>query len=495
MNFYQDIDPNSITHIIYATMRKFDLTVIGSGPGGYIAAIRAAQLGMNVAIIERDNYGGTCLNWGCIPSKAILKCAEMYSHFTHSEDYGITHKGLSYDYSKVIAKSRNASASLSKGVEYLLKKNKITSIKGIGRLTGQHNVAILGENADEIESDKILLATGSVPRTIPGLEIDKKIVMTSDEAIMHKEIPDSVVIIGGGYIGAEFAYVYNSFGSKVTIIEMEKNILPGADEEVAKEAQKIFQKSGMDVLTNTKFKSLKKNKTSATITIEDIESGKESTIKASMVLVSIGRKAVANAAPSSFSFYETGDKLGLDDVGIELDQFGHIKTDENYMTTCSNIYAIGDVIGPPMLAHKASEEGVVAVERMKGLDTKVHYDRIPGCVYCQPEIAMVGLTEKQAKDQGYHIDVGKFPYKAIGKAVATGDTEGFVKIISDSKTGEILGGHMIGQGATEMIAEIGIAQTLESTPYEIAITSHAHPTLSEAVMEAALGALGRQRNF
>ncbi len=340
-----------------------------------------------------------------------------------------------------------------------------------------------------------MLATGSVPRTIPGLKIDKKIVMTSDEAIMHRKIPDSIVIIGGGYIGAEFAYVYNSFGSKVTIVEMEDHILPGADEEVAKEAEKIFKKQGMDILTSTKYKSLKKTKTTATVTVEDLKTGKDKNIKASMVLVSIGRKAVANAAPTSFSYYETGDKLGLDELGIDLDDFGHIKTDENYMTTCSNIYAIGDVIGPPMLAHKASEEGVVAVERMNNINSKVHYNRIPGCVYCQPEIAMIGLTEKQAKDQGFNVDIGKFPYKAIGKAVATGDTNGFVKIISDSKTGEILGGHIIGQGATEMIAEIGIAQTLESTPLEIAITSHAHPTLSEAVMEAALGALGRQRNF
>lgn len=476
-------------------MEKFDLTVIGSGPGGYIAAIRAAQLGMKVAIIERDKPGGTCLNWGCIPSKAILKCAEMYSHFEHSQDYGISHKGLSFDYSKVIEKSRNASSTLSKGVEFLLKKNKITSYSGTGTLVGKNRVAVSGDNSVEIESERILLATGSVPKTIPGMEIDKKIIMTSDEAIMHKEVPKSVLIIGGGYIGAEFAYVYNSFGSKVTIVEMEKQMMPGADEEVANEAEKIFKKQGMKILTSTKYKSVKKNKSSATVTVEDMGSGKESEIKADMVLVSIGRKAVANAAPTSFSYYEKGDSLGLSDVGVELDDSGHIKVDENYMTTCSGIYAIGDVIGPPMLAHKASEEGVIAVERMKGMESVVHYNRIPGCVYCQPEVAMIGLTESRAKEQGYDIDIGKFPFKAVGKAVAVGETDGFVKIISDRRTGEILGGHIIGQGATEMIAEIGIAQTLESTPLEIAITSHAHPTLSEAVMEAALGSLGRTRNF
>lgn len=477
-------------------MKKFDLTIIGSGPGGYVAAIRAAQLGMNVAVIERDKPGGVCLNWGCIPSKAILKCAEVYNYIINSEKYGIKTSGVSYDYSKVVGKSRDASTTLNKGVEFLLGKNNITLLKGVGKIIKENQVAVLNKENLEIQTDKILIATGSVPRTIPGLEIDRKVVMTSDEAIMNREIPKSVVIIGGGYIGVEFAYVYNSFGSKVTIVEMEKNIIPGADEEVAIELQKVFKRHGVEIRCGTKYKSIKKQRTSATVTVQDIETGEEENIKTSLVLVAIGRKAVANTALSSFSHYGKSDGLGLGEVGVELDSVGFIKTDKDYMTTKNGIYAIGDVIGPPLLAHKASEEGVVAVEIMNGIKkSKVHYNRIPGCVYCQPEVGMIGLTEKQAKEQGFDYSVGKFPFKAAGKAVAVGDTEGFVKILSDKKTNEILGAHIIGSGATELIAELGLASSLEATPLEIAYTSHAHPTLSEAVMEAALGTLGRTRHL
>ncbi len=474
---------------------KYDLVVIGSGPGGYVSAIRAAQLGMKTAVIERDNPGGVCLNWGCIPSKAIIKCAEVYNYFQSSENYGISHKGLSFDYSKVIDKSRGASSSLNKGVEFLLKKNKIDLIKGAAKLLRPGAIGIAGDEDSEIQGQKILLATGSVPRTIPGMEIDGKIVMTSDEAIMNRSVPKNIVIIGGGYIGVEFAYVYNSFGSKVTIVEMAPNIIPGADEDISKELEKSFKKRGIEILTSTAYKSIKKTKTGAKITVADVGSGEEKTLSKEIVLVAIGRKAVANSAPTSFSFYGSGDSLGLDELGIETDEQGFIKTDESYSTTCSGVYAIGDVNGPPLLAHKASDEGVVAVERMNGLETRVHYDNIPGCVYCQPEVASVGLTKKQANDSGYNLSVGTFPFKAVGKAVAVGETEGFVKIISNKDNGEILGAHIIGHGATELIAELGTAKTLESTPYEIATTSHAHPTLSEAVMEAALAAMGRRRNF
>lgn len=474
---------------------KYDLVVIGSGPGGYVSAIRAAQLGMKTAVVERDNPGGVCLNWGCIPSKAIIKCAEVYNYFKDSEDYGISHKGLSFDYSKVIDKSRGASSSLNKGVEFLLKKNKIDLIKGAAKLLRPGAVGIAGDEDSEIQAQKILLATGSVPRTIPGLEIDGKTVLTSDEAIMNRRIPKTIAIIGGGYIGVEFAYVYNSFGSKVTIVEMAPNIIPGADEDISRELESSFRKRGMEVLVSTAYKGIKKTKSGAKITVADVVSGEEKTVDAETVLVAIGRKAVANSAPTSFSFYGSGDPIGLDELGIETDEQGFIKTDESYSTTCSGVYAIGDVKGPPLLAHKASDEGVVCVERMNGMDTRVHYNNIPGCVYCQPEVASVGLTEKQAKDGGYNISVGTFPFKAVGKAVAVGETEGFVKIISDNENGEILGAHIIGHGATELIAEIGTAKTLESTPFEIATTSHAHPTLSEAVMEAALSAMGRSRNF
>ena len=476
-------------------MEKFDLTVIGSGPGGYIGAIRAAQLGMRVAVIERDKPGGVCLNWGCIPSKSILKSAEVYGYFNHSEDFGIQHKGLTYDFSKVIDKSRKASSTLNKGVEYLLKKNKITFFSGVGKLLTNNKVGVSGDRDEiEIDTDKIMIATGSVPVTLPGLEIDGKLVMTSDEAIFHREVPDSVVVIGGGYIGAEFAYVYNSFGSKVTIVEMMDHILPGADKEVALELQRLFKKNGMTILTGTKFKDINKKKKTVDVILENVSNQMETKITTSMVLVAVGRRPVANDAPSSLSFYKKSADIGLSDLRIELDGRGFIKTDDNYMTTCSNVYAIGDIIGPPLLAHKASEEGVVAVEMMAGLKSKVHYNNIPGCVYCQPEVATIGLTQEQVQDHGYNYNVGKFPFRATGKAVGTGETDGFVKILSDKSTGEILGTHIIGHGATELIAEIGVARTLESTSLEIALTSHAHPTLSEAVMEAALAVMGRSRN-
>ncbi len=477
-------------------MDKYDLTIIGSGPGGYVAAIRAAQLGRKVSIIERDYPGGVCLNWGCIPSKAILKCAEVYQNFLHSEDYGITTKGLSFDYSKVIQKSRNASSALTKGVEFLMKKNKIDLFKGTGKLIDKNKVGIIGEK-DEIElvSNNILICTGSGPRVIPGIEVDGKMIMTSDEAIKSTDFPKSVVIIGGGYIGAEFAYVYNSFGSKVTIIEMAENLIPGADKEVAKTLEKIFKRSGMDVFTSTKYKSYKKTKTQVEVVVENVKDGKEQAIKSSQMLIAIGRKAVANDAPTSYAYYKESKDIGLKSLNIELNNHGFIKTNDDYETTCSNIYAIGDVIGPPLLAHKASEEGVVAVEKMNGIDSKVHYNTIPSCVYCQPEIGSVGYTEEQIKELGIKYDVGKFPFKAAGKAVAVGDTEGFVKILTDARTGEVLGSHIIGHGATEMIGELTIAKALESTAFEIAETSHAHPTLSEAIMEAALGTMGRTRNM
>jgi len=490
------IDPKAIEYIIILTMEKFDLTVIGSGPGGYVGAIRAAQLGMRVAIIERDRPGGVCLNWGCIPSKSILKCAEVYEYFKNSSEFGITHKGLSYDFSKVIDKSRGASDKLTNGVEYLLKKNKITLFNGIGKIINNGKVGVTGENDQvEIDTEKILIATGSVPVTLPGLEVDGKLVMTSDEAIFHPEVPPSVVVIGGGYIGAEFAYVYNSFGSKVTIVEMMDHLLPGADRDVARDLERSFKKSGMTIMTGTKYKNVNKKRKTVDVILEDIKKGTESTVSASMVLVAVGRRPIANDAPTSLSFYKKTGDIGLSDARVELDERGFIKTDDSYMTTSSNIYAIGDVIGPPLLAHKASEEGVAAVEMMAGLNSKVHYGNIPGCVYCQPEIAMLGMTEEQVKGKGYEYNVGKFPFKAVGKAVGTGETDGFVKIISDKKTGEILGSHIIGHGATELIAEVAVGRTLETTPYEIAVTSHAHPTLSEAVMEAALAAMGRARNF
>jgi dihydrolipoamide dehydrogenase len=465
-------------------MEKFNLAIIGSGPGGYIAAIRAAQFGMKVAVVEGDKPGGVCLNWGCIPSKAILKCAELYETLKESEKYGIKCGELSYDYSKVIEKSRKAASTLSKGVEFLFKKNNITLFSGMGKLISQNKIRVKGIKSEaEIEAERILLATGSKPKNL-GIEIDGKFVMTSDEAIISKEIPDSIIIIGAGAVGVEFAYIYNSFGSKVTIVEMEKQLIPGpgVDNEVRMELDKNFKKIGVKVFTNTKFKKIRKLDGSVEVIIEDTSGKEEKKLSSSKVLIAVGRSALIQ-------------ELGIEDLNLELKN-GFVKVDDSFMTTCKDIYAIGDVIGPPLLAHKASDEGVVAVELMSGLKSrKVHYDRIPSCIYCQPEVATIGITEDEAKEKGIKINVGRFPFKASGKAVATGETEGFVKIISDAKSGEILGSHIIGKGATELIAEIGLAKTLESTPLEIGMTVHAHPTLSEAIMEAALNALGMARNI
>ncbi len=465
-------------------MSKFDLVFIGSGPGGYIGAIRAAQLGMKVAVIERDKPGGICLNWGCIPSKAILKCAEVYDTFKHAADYGINAGKITVDYPKVIQKSRKAADTLSKGVEFLFKKNGVTLFNGTGKLLSPNNIGIQGvRHESEIEAYNVMLCTGSVPKTLPGTNVDGKSIMTSDEAIISPDIPASIVIIGGGPVGVEFAYIYNAFGSKVTLVEMESTLLPGVDSEVAKELEKQFKRIGIKVMTGTKTNGITKLKSDVKVLLDGKTKPSDNSLTAEKVLIAIGRAAAV-------------ESLGLEGVGVELDSRGFIMTDSTYLTSVSGIYAIGDVIGPPLLAHKASEEGVIAVENMSGLPTNtVNYERIPSCVYCQPEVASIGLSEEQCKEQGLSINIGKFPFKASGKAVATGQTRGFVKIISEKNSGEILGAHIVGSGATELIAEIGLAKTLESTLLEIAQTPHAHPTLSEAIMESALGALGRSRNI
>jgi len=469
-------------------MSKYDLAIIGSGPGGYIAAIRAAQLGNSVAIIERDKPGGVCLNWGCIPSKAILKCAEVYDTFKHPSDYGISADNVSFDYSKIIEKSRRASARLSKGVEYLFKKNNIKLYPGTARFITANKLGITCmKREEEIEASRIIIATGTVPRTLPGLKIDGKRVMTSDEAIISKDMPASIAIIGGGAIGVEFAYIYATYGCDVTIVEMEPHILPEVDREAAVELQKQFKRMGIRVFTNTRFSSIKSArggiKGGIKVKLEGDIDKSLNPIGVEKVLVAVGRRALT-------------EHLGYEEIGVELDERGYIKTDDAFMTTKEGVYAIGDVIGPPLLAHKASEEGIAAVEMMSGVRSRpVDYSVIPACIYCQPEVASVGLTEEECKERGLDIDIGKFPFQASGKAVATGETKGFVKIISNKTTGEVLGAHIIGRAATELIGEIALGKALESTPLEIAETPHSHPTLSESIMEAALASLGRARSI
>ncbi len=451
--------------------RQYDVTVIGGGSGGYVAAIRAAQLGMKVGLVERDKLGGVCLNWGCVPSKALLKSAELYNTFKKSQEFGISHTGLTYDFSKIIARSRGVADRISKGVEYLMKKNKIEIISGIAKLTGRNSLEVTkaGKVTDTIKSKSIILATGGRPRSVPGVTIDRKKIITSTEAMSLPEQPKSLIVIGGGAIGVEFAYFYNSFGTKVTIVEMLSSILPIEDKEITKILDSSLKKSGIDVLTNTKVDSVKIDH-EVTVIVSDKDGKKD--IKADLALMAVGVQANI-------------ENLGLEAIGVKTER-GFISVNEFGKTNIDGIYAIGDVSGPPLLAHVASHEGIVAIDHIAG-KAKHGIDKlnIPSCTYCQPQIASVGLTEEVAVTKGYKVKIGRFPFRPLGKAMAIGETEGIVKLIFDEKYGELLGAHIIGSEATEMIAELGMAKALETTWEELHNTMHAHPTLSEAVMEAA----------
>jgi dihydrolipoamide dehydrogenase len=451
--------------------RQYDVTVIGGGPGGYVAAIRAAQLGFKVGLVERDKLGGVCLNWGCVPSKALLKSAELYNAFKKSQEFGISHTGLSYDFSKIIMRSRGIADRISKGVEYLMKKNKIEIIPGTAKLTGRNSIEVTkdGKVTDTIKSKSIILATGGRPRSVPGVTIDRKKIITSTEAMSLPEQPKSLIVIGGGAIGVEFAYFYNSFGTKVTIVEMLPSILPIEDKEITKILDSSLKKSGIDILTNTKVESVKIDH-EVTVTVSDKDGKKD--VKADITLMAVGVQANI-------------ENLGLEAIGVKTER-GFIIVNEFGKTNIDGIYAIGDVSGPPLLAHVASHEGIVAVDHIAG-KAKHGIDKlnIPSCTYCQPQVASVGLTEEAAVAKGYKVKIGRFPFRPLGKAMAIGETEGIVKLVFDEKYGELLGAHIIGSEATEMIAELGMAKALETTWEELHNTMHAHPTLSEAVMEAA----------
>jgi dihydrolipoamide dehydrogenase len=451
--------------------RQYDVTVIGGGPGGYTAAIRAAQLGMRVGLIEQEKLGGICLNWGCIPSKALLKSAELYNSFKKSHEFGITHTGLAYDFSKIIARSRGVADRVSKGVEYLMRKNKIDVVSGTAKLTGRTSIEVTKENkvTDSIKTKNIVIATGGRPRSLPGAAIDRKKIITSSEAMSLPQQPQSMIIIGGGAIGVEFAYFYNSFGTKVTIIEMLPSILPIEDKEITKILDASLKKSGIDILTSTKVEGVKISK-SVTVTVSDKDGKKD--IDAEIALMAVGVQANV-------------ENLGLEGLGIKLER-GFIAVNEFGKTNIDGIYAIGDVAGPPLLAHVASHEGIVSIDAIAGKAKHgIDKSNIPRCTYCQPQVASIGLTEDAAIAKGYKVKVGRFPFRPLGKAMAIGESEGIVKLVFDEKFGELLGAHIIGSEATEMIAELGIAKALETTWEELANTMHAHPTLSEAVMEAA----------
>ncbi len=462
-----------------AELKKYDLVVLGGGPGGYVAAIRAAQLGMKVGCVERDKLGGICLNWGCIPSKALLKSAEVMWNFKESKEYGISYDNLTVDFKKVIKRSRDAANRLSNGVEYLFKKNKIEKIGGYGKFLTNNKLSVLdtyGKEVAQVEAKNIIISTGARPRELPGIKIDRKKVITSTEAMILESIPKEMIIIGAGAIGAEFAYFYNAFGSKITLIEMMPNILPVEDAEVTAQLEREFKKQGIEILTDTKVESAAAQGSGVQVKISNKKGSQ--TLKADVALVAIGIQG-------------NSDGIGLEQIGVKVEK-SWIKVDKtNYKTDAPGVYAIGDVIGAPWLAHVASAEGIRCVERIAGVETEVlDYGSIPGCTYCQPQVASIGLTEAKAKEQGYETKIGRFPFTANGKAIATNEAVGFVKLIFDAKYGELLGAHIIGHGATELIAELGVAKKLETTPEEIIRTVHAHPTLSESVMEAAEDALG-----
>jgi dihydrolipoamide dehydrogenase len=456
---------------------SYDLIVIGSGPGGYVAAIRASQLGLKVAVVERESLGGICLNWGCIPTKALLKSANVFEYISHASDYGISVSEAKADFPAMIERSRNVANGMSKGIQFLFKKNKIEVINGTARLTKDKKVEVTGEDdkKNTYQAKNIIVATGARARELPNIKIDGNKIIEYRKALTLEKQPESMVVIGSGAIGSEFAYFYNAIGTKVTLIEYLPNILPNEDEEVSKQLLRSFKKQGMQVFTNAKVEDVDAGgeKCKVKYSVE----GKENTVECDVVLSAVG------IIPNT-------ENIGLEEAGVKVEK-GMVQVDKFYKTNVDGIYAIGDIIKGPALAHVASAEGIICVENIAGHDPEpLDYNNIPFCTYCSPEVASVGFTEKAAKDAGYEIKVGKFPFSASGKASAAGAKDGFVKVIFDAKYGEFLGAHMIGMNVTEMIAEIVAARKLETTGHEIIKTVHPHPTMSEAVMEAAAAAYG-----
>lgn len=460
---------------------NFDLIVLGSGPGGYPAAIRASQLGMKVAIIERENLGGICLNWGCIPTKALLKSAQVFSYITHAEDYGITVSNAKPDFDKMINRSRGVADGMSKGIQFLMKKNKITVIEGNGKLARGKKVVVTDKEGKrkEYAADNIIIATGARSRALPNIPIDGEKVIGYRKAMTLAKKPKRMVVIGAGAIGVEFAYFYNAIGTEVTVVEfLEQGLLPREDKDVSKELGKVFKKNGVNVLGNTAVQEVDVSGKTVKVKVKSRKDDKEEIIECDVVLSATG------ITPNT-------EEIGLEALGITTDKGGRIEVDDFYKTSVPGIYAIGDVLPTPALAHVATAEGITCVEKISGMDVHpINYGIIPSCTYCVPEVASVGLTEAQAKEAGHKLKVGKFPFSASGKASASGAKEGFVKLVYDAKYGELLGAHMIGSNVTEMIAEIVAAMNLETTAHEIIKAVHPHPTMSEAVMEASAAAYG-----
>ncbi|MEX0995095.1 MAG: dihydrolipoyl dehydrogenase, partial [Balneolaceae bacterium] len=459
--------------------KEFDVCVIGSGPGGYVAAIRASQLGFKTVIVEKRHLGGVCLNIGCIPTKALLRSAEVYESIAHADDYGVKVKDYSADFSGIIKRSRNVANKMSKGVQFLMKANKIEVLMGKGVFKSDKELAVLDDKDKEsetVQAKHFIIATGARPRELPNIPIDGEQVIGYEKAMQLEKQPKKMVIIGAGAIGIEFAYFYHAIGTDVTVVELQDSIVPVEDGEIGKELGKIYKKKGMTIHTGSSVEKVEKKGKGVKVTIKTPKGDEE--VEADVVLSAVG--VTGNV-----------EGLGLDKAGVKHEK-GTIKVDrETYQTSSDNIYAIGDVAGGPWLAHKASHEATVCVERLAGENPHpIRYDNIPGCTYCEPQIASVGYTEQQAKDEGYDIKVGKFPFTASGKASGLGHEEGFVKVIFDAKYGEWLGCHMIGSHVTELIAEAVVARDLETTGHEIISAVHPHPTMSEAVMEAVAEAYG-----
>lgn len=456
---------------------NYDIIVIGSGPGGYVAAIRAAQLGFKTAVVEREALGGICLNWGCIPTKALLKSAQVFDYLNHAEEYGIKVQGGEADFEAIVKRSRGVAEGMSKGIQFLMKKNKIDVIMGTAKIKKGGKVEVKGNDGviKEYTAKHTILATGARSRELPNLPQDGKKIIGYRQAMNLPTQPKSIVVVGSGAIGVEFAYFYNTIGTKVTIVEFMDRIVPVEDEEVSKQLEKSLKKSGIDILTKSEVTSVDTSGPLAKVNIKTAK-GTE-VIEAEVVLSAVG-------------IMPNIENLGLEEVGVKVEK-GRVVVDDFYKTNIEGVYAIGDIVKGQALAHVASAEAITCVEKIKGLQVDpINYNNIPGCTYCSPEIASVGYTEKAAKEAGYEIKVGKFPFSASGKASAAGAKDGFVKVIFDAKYGEFLGAHLIGANVTEMIAEVVVARKLETTGHEIIKSVHPHPTMSEAIMEAAADAYG-----
>lgn len=457
---------------------NYDVIVVGSGPGGYVTAIRASQLGLKTAIVERESLGGVCLNWGCIPTKALIKSANVFEYLNHAADYGITVKDAKVDFGAMVKRSRDIANGMSTGIQFLMKKNKIDVLKGNGKIAAGKTVIVTDESgiATNYTAGKaVIIATGSRSRELPNLPQDGKKIIGYRQAMTLENQPKSIVIVGSGAIGVEFAYIYNAIGTEVTIVEYLPNIVPVEDEDVSKQLEKSLKKAGIKIMTNASVESVATSGKECIVSIKT-EKGEEK-ISCDVVLSAVGIQANIEG-------------IGLEEIGIVIDK-GRILVDEYYQTNMPGFYAIGDIVPGPALAHVASAEGIICVEKIAGHNpAPLDYGNIPGCTYCSPEVASVGMTEKAAKAAGYDIKIGKFPFSASGKASAAGAKDGFVKLIFDAKYGELLGGHMIGANVTEMIAELVAVRKLETTGHELIKTVHPHPTMSEAIMEAAAAAYG-----